>query len=339
MNIFRSFGKNIISILIIFHLLFIMFLICLIRTIFTNAGNINEEYIEMYSIISFVKLLFEYLLNNYPHNYTTQSNCVYQNIQWLSNIKQNIENVISNDDNSLYIEEKLISFEEYFISHRRDNEYYNNNILEINHDNNRFCGFCLFKKPDRTHHCRYCHCCRQKLDHHCHLLATCIGENNYRYFFQTLFYLSMLLIYMICTSIRNVFFYIKEGNFEIVFFVYLFYFILICGVTVIECWFFLFHLKSLINNFSTIEYKEKIYHQRVNIYDNGIVNNICDVMGRNVIEWLIPLKLGKKRIKEYQYKINKINYEWYVQIKKAEKQKRKSKANEINIVPVNNNIT
>lgn len=331
MNIFVLIEKNIRTVLIIFHLLFIMFLICLIRTLFTNAGEIKEEYIEMYSVISFIKLLFEYLLNinnNNNHNSIQSDCCIHRHIQWLNDNKQNILNLIINCD-AQYIKEQLLLFEEYFLSHYHNNAYCDINFFELNYDNNRFCGFCLFKKPDRTHHCRYCHCCTQKLDHHCLLLATCIGENNYKFFFQTLFYLSTLLIYMLYTSIHSVYFYIKEHQYELVFFIYICYFILLCIATLIECWFFLMHVRFIINNVTTIEYKEKIHQQQINLYDNGVINNFCDVMGRNIIEWFIPLRFGKRCVKGYQYKINKDNYERYVRYKHTEMKQRKCNNNNI----------
>ena len=315
-------------------------MICLIRTLFTSAGNIKAEYIEMYSVISFIKLLFEYLLNKHLNNNNNniQSDCLNDHIQWLNDNKQNILNTITHSDTH-DIKQQLLLFEEYFLSHHKHNAYCDINFFEVNHDNNRFCGFCLFKKPDRTHHCRYCHCCRQKLDHHCLLLATCIGENNYKFFVQTLFYLSVLLVYMIYTSFHSVRFYIKEHKYELSFFIYTIYFVLICVVTVIECWFFLMHVKSIINNVSTIEYKEKIHQQQINLYDNGIVSNICDVMGRNVIEWFVPLRFGKRGVKGYQYKINKENYERYVKYKHAEMKQRKcNNINDNSIVNVNSDI-
>ena len=265
MNLFLSLEKNIRTPLIIFHSLFIMFILCLIRTLFTSAGDINAEYIEIHSVISFMKLVFEYLLSDRSEKTTAQSNSVSEHMQWLRDNKQHIINAVTNSD-SLRIEEQLLSFEEHFLSRHKHNAYCDINSYEINHDNNRFCGFCLFKKPDRTHHCRYCHRCQRKLDHHCLLLATCIGENNYKFFCQTLFYLSIMLMYMIWTSFQSVFFYIKERTCELVFFIYVFYFTVMCGIAVIECWFFLMHVKSIINNVSTIEYKEKMHQQNIIIY-------------------------------------------------------------------------
>ena len=101
MNVFVLIEKNIRTVLIIFHLLFIMFLICLIRTLFTNAGEIKAEYIEMYSVISFIKLLFEHLLNINNNNNSNNSNsiqsvcCIHKHIQWLNDNKQNILNLIT----------------------------------------------------------------------------------------------------------------------------------------------------------------------------------------------------------------------------------------------------
>lgn len=48
--------------------------------------------------------------------------------------------------------------------------------------NVRFCKFCERFKPPRAHHCRQCSMCVLKMDHHCNWLLNCIGFKNYRFF-------------------------------------------------------------------------------------------------------------------------------------------------------------
>lgn len=46
----------------------------------------------------------------------------------------------------------------------------------------RYCNFCQNLQPYRTKHCSRCQACIAKFDHHCHVIGTCIGELNLRYF-------------------------------------------------------------------------------------------------------------------------------------------------------------
>lgn len=47
----------------LFHFVLLLFLICLIRTLFTNPGYYNKEYCGLYSITKFLKLLFYFVIN------------------------------------------------------------------------------------------------------------------------------------------------------------------------------------------------------------------------------------------------------------------------------------
>lgn len=60
---------------------------------------------------------------------------------------------------------------------------------EVKIDGNpRICIRCLKSKPDRCHHCSICNQCIRRMDHHCPWLNNCIGLNNYKFFFNTIFY-------------------------------------------------------------------------------------------------------------------------------------------------------
>ncbi|KAH8363071.1 hypothetical protein KR084_005010 [Drosophila pseudotakahashii] len=63
----------------------------------------------------------------------------------------------------------------------------------------RFCDTCKKLMPPRSWHCRLCKCCILRRDHHCIFTATCIGQNNQRYFLWFLFHLSFALVVSLVT--------------------------------------------------------------------------------------------------------------------------------------------
>ena len=46
----------------VFHFLFVMFTLSLLRTFFANPGYYDKEYVNLYSIIKFVKHIFIYFI-------------------------------------------------------------------------------------------------------------------------------------------------------------------------------------------------------------------------------------------------------------------------------------
>lgn len=78
---------------------------------------------------------------------------------------------------------------------------------------------------------------------------------------------------------------------------------------------------------STIEYKEKSTNENENIYDNDSINNICDVMGRNVLLWFIPMHFGNNEFKGYEYQVNKAKFKIFNRKKMEEAKRRDIKGN------------
>ncbi len=72
-----------------------MVLICLIKTVFSDPGFIDKEYLNIHSIGIFFKLYFEYILGleeeNYPDlNFQNIDKNVFENISWVVENKENI---------------------------------------------------------------------------------------------------------------------------------------------------------------------------------------------------------------------------------------------------------
>jgi hypothetical protein len=72
-----------------------MVLICLIKTVFSDPGYIDKEYLNIHSIVIFFKLYFEYILGleeeNYPDlTFENIHNHVFENISWVVENKENI---------------------------------------------------------------------------------------------------------------------------------------------------------------------------------------------------------------------------------------------------------
>lgn len=52
--------------------------------------------------------------------------------------------------------------------------------------NGNYCYICRENVPADSLHCRECDKCIDRFDHHCLWLNTCVGKNNYRWFFALL---------------------------------------------------------------------------------------------------------------------------------------------------------
>lgn len=154
----------------------------------------------------------------------------------------------------------------------------------------RYCHKCSKFKPDRSHHSSNSGRCVLKMDHYCPWVANDIGYFNYKFFVLTLFYSAITLIFLTATLAPTVKTSLDDANipFEQVFFIFLgsalsFFVLAIVGP------FFLFHSWLVSINSTTIEYCEKRRSGAEFAYDLGLVENIRQAMGDQVLLWLVPV--------------------------------------------------
>jgi len=138
---------------------------------------------------------------------------------------------------------------------------------ELNYDI-EICKKCDKFRYKRDHHCSICNHCIDKLDHHCFLLNNCIGRKNYNYFLSYLFLVNCLsiLILSMCT-LDITFFYIDAQKVKgTALFNLIFQFplrasivwFLTCISTICVGLFFLYHLKLVLYEKTSLENKYNI---------------------------------------------------------------------------------
>ena len=157
----------------------------------------------------------------------------------------------------------------------------------------RTCKYCLVKKPDRCHHCKQCDRCNLKMDHHCNWIINCVGNNNYKYFFLTIFYSALALALFVGSFWESVVIYLLDP--EVPHGISLF--IVTCySLTVllsIGIFFFLgFHFWLITENFTTIEYCEKkrarVEKFNKSPYSSGALGNFKEALGESPWLWFVP---------------------------------------------------
>ena len=164
----------------------------------------------------------------------------------------------------------------------------------------RFCQKCERHKPPRTHHCRVCKRCVLRMDHHCVWVNNCVGHYNYKSFFLFLAYTTLALAqatHHLWTFCRDEIFSASGSAVDdfkttmLVTMCLVFTFALTVAIALL----FLWHVRLVVNNKTTIEHYEGVRSKYNNIphviehpYSLGVRANVREILGRNVILWFTP---------------------------------------------------
>ncbi|CAG9864517.1 unnamed protein product [Phyllotreta striolata] len=157
--------------------------------------------------------------------------------------------------------------------------------------NLRFCRQCFHFKPDRAHHCSQCETCILKMDHHCQWLNTCICLTNQKGFLLALFYCFLLSLFYVCTTFRVIidFFESTLSNPHQYIWVVAGFFTSCCIAPILFIFIFL-HFSLIAKNKTLVEDLDPPnFSNRYTTYDLGLVENVCHVLGRNKLLWLVPV--------------------------------------------------
>jgi len=160
----------------------------------------------------------------------------------------------------------------------------------------RFCKWCNRFKPDRSHHCRVCRSCILRMDHHCPWIANCVGFRNHKYFFLLVLYSLLDCTFVIATVSESLHRSLVQETQFAHRFLLVFCMTLAAMMGVLLLLFFVFHSWLMLKATTTIEFCEKTYRHSgcshrgstKSIYDRGTMDNMKNVLGSNVLLWLLP---------------------------------------------------
>eukprot|EP00450_Noctiluca_scintillans_P007701 CAMPEP_0194509500 /NCGR_PEP_ID=MMETSP0253-20130528/40328_1 /TAXON_ID=2966 /ORGANISM="Noctiluca scintillans" /LENGTH=220 /DNA_ID=CAMNT_0039352657 /DNA_START=246 /DNA_END=908 /DNA_ORIENTATION=+ len=173
----------------------------------------------------------------------------------------------------------------------------------------RYCKMCNVWKPDRTHHCSICNRCILNMDHHCPWINNCVGFYNRKFFIQLLGYVYVTLVVVAVASIPEIYWRIAaiarrpammnifgaDGDFAVLFTIF---YLAVYGLSaLLLCMltnFIKFHLKLVLQNYTTIENLEREEGAKSK-FDIGPQRNWEQVFGGTWWLWWLPFHTQASR--------------------------------------------
>lgn len=154
----------------------------------------------------------------------------------------------------------------------------------------KYCSTCNIYRAPRTVHCSVCDNCVEKFDHHCPWTGNCIGKRNYRRFYFFICSTSLLLIFVMITSIiKNVIVLTvrisTEGNFANAFtsmWPEAWDSMVLAIFTFAILWFVIgltaYHTYLIYANQTTYEHIKNYYEGEINPWNRGGIGNAHEIL-------------------------------------------------------------
>ena len=139
-------------------------------------------------------------------------------------------------------------------------------IRQLGYVNNyKICDTCKLIRPLRSTHCNVCNNCVLRFDHHCPWIGTCVGNQNYPYFFIYLFLLNLSQILNAIFCIILIILKLKNnsiGEIQVRFqksIMFIYIFIYVCITMIFSFELLIFHIRLILNNTTTKEELKKLF--------------------------------------------------------------------------------